>query len=94
MTVDEKNQLIKDWQEGEKIQRQRWQLILANGLYFQAQGIDINKRDSSWRNPQGATLNSVKQFSNGVYGVPRSYNASRYRKSPITMTEAELSEFE
>ena len=89
------NELIEQWRDGEKRQRELWREILSRGLYFESQGIDPGKRDNAWRNPQGATLNSVKQFSNGVHGVPRSYNASvRYRKNAITMSEQELSEFE
>jgi hypothetical protein len=88
-------ELIEQWREGEKRQRELWLLILERKLYFQAQGIDCERRDNAWRNPPSATKESQMKFFSGVVHRPKGV-ATGYRQNKRwhTITESELAEFE
>jgi hypothetical protein len=88
-------ELIEQWRDGEKRQRELWLEILNRRLYFQAQGIDETKRDNAWRNPPSATKESQMAFFSGVVHSPRGVaRGYRYNKRWHTITESELAEFE
>jgi hypothetical protein len=88
-------ELIQQWQAGEKRQRELWLEILARKLYFQAQGIDCERRDNAWRNPPSATKESQMAFFSGVIGRPRGTASGFYHKKQYhTLTEKELADFE
>ena len=84
--------LIKQWQDGEKRQSELWKEILARGLYLQTLGIDPDRRDNAWRNPPSATMQSEREFYNGVRKSPGRFY--RHNKQNHVMTREQLAEFE
>jgi hypothetical protein len=82
-------ELIQQWRDGEKRQRELWLEILNRKLYFQAQGIDTNKRDNSWRNPPSATKQSQMKFFSGVIRSPRG-TTCRERKMTFSIDMADF----
>ena len=66
MTNDE---LIAQWKAGEEQQKKLWREILQRGLYLNALGIDVERKDSSWRNPPSTTIHT-KSFFKGVKKTP------------------------
>jgi hypothetical protein len=85
-------ELVQQWQDGEKRQKQLWQEILHRGLYFQVLGVNPDRKDSAWRNPPSATLQSEREFYDNVVGSPRRYY--RHNKQQHVITQKELAEFE
>jgi hypothetical protein len=82
-------ELIQQWQAGEKKQKELWLEILNRRLYFQAQGIDFEKRDNAWRNPPSATKESQMKFFSGVIRSPRG-TTCRERKMTFEVNMADF----
>jgi len=83
------DELIREWRDGEQRQRELWQEILSRGLYFQSLGIDLERRDSSWRNPPRITDDSEREFYRNVHGHKRPKREQKQRVS-----QRELLDFE
>lgn len=78
--------LIAEWKKGEARQRSLWQEILKRGLYFQASGIFLDKKDTAWRRPATATLESERDFYRNCRGHRR---PARLAKTSLTQAEVD-----
>ena len=85
-------ELLIKWKEGEVEQKRLWREILTRGLYLAALGIDIKKRDNSWRIPVNYEGDPGKFFA-GVRGAPHfssKSSKSKFRKEKEVKAVARL----